>query len=203
MFIVGILFIAGIYLNVRHDLVLSDAEKLWDVIVNQRYIYFSIFKFFPLIFGLLIGIAQFVPEIMERRIKLSLHLPLNEELVVLKMVGFGALTVFAAFLSLFLLFYVWGTVYFPTEILNMAALTVLPWFFSGLMAYFLASYIVLEPIWKYRIFYMITGAVLLSVFYKSNYAGAYAPSLLILIAGILMASISSIFSIYRFRKGEM
>src|SRR5688572_15540122 len=76
---VGILAVSGIYLSVRHDLIVGDANKLWDFIVNQRHIYFSIFKFLPLIFGLLIGIAQFLPETTEKRIKLSLHLPINEE----------------------------------------------------------------------------------------------------------------------------
>nr|WP_121271030.1 hypothetical protein [Pedobacter schmidteae] len=203
LFIVGLLAIAGIYLSVRHDLVLTDAEKIWDMIINQKYIYFSIFKFFPLIFGLLIGVAQFVPEIMEKRIKLSLHLPLNEEEVVLKMVAFGAGTVVVTFFALFILFYGWGLVYFPSEIVQKASLTVLPWFLSGLTVYFLASYIILEPIWKYRIFYIITAAVLISIFYKSNVAGAYAPSIVMLVLCVLMASISSIFSIYRFRKGEM
>lgn len=203
LFIVGMLIIAGIYLTVRHDLVLSDAEKIWDMVINQKYLYFSIFKFFPLIFGLLIGVAQFIPEIMEKRIKLSLHLPLNEEEVILKMVAFGMGTVITVFLALFLFFYGWGLVYFPFEIVKMASLTVLPWFLSGLAVYFLAAYIILEPIWKYRIFYMISAAVFVSIFYKSNVAGAYGPSITMLVLCILMASLSSIFSIYRFRKGEM
>lgn len=203
LFAVGFLAIAGIYLNVRHDLVLSDAEKIWDMVVNRQHIYFSIFKFFPLLFGLLVGLAQFVPEIVEKRIKLSLHLPLNEEEVVLKMVSFGAGTVITAFFALFLLFYAWGLVYFPYEIMKLATLTVLPWFMAGLAAYFLSSLIILEPIWKYRIFYMIVAAVFLSMFFKSNIAGAYSPAIVSLLVCILMTSISSIFSIYRFRKGEM
>lgn len=203
LFAVGFLAIAGIYLNVRHDLVLSDAEKIWDMIVNRQHIHFSIFKFYPLLFGLLVGLAQFVPEIVEKRIKLSLHLPLNEEEVVLKMVSFGAGTVITAFFVLFLLFYFWGLVYFPDEIMKLAALTLLPWFLAGLAAYFLSSLIILEPIWKYRIFYLIIAAVFLSMFCKSNIAGAYSQAIVSLLVCILMTSISSIFSIYRFRKGEM
>lgn len=203
LFAVGLLAIAGIYLTVRHDLVLTDAEKIWDGIVNQKAVYFSIFKFIPLITGLLIGVAQFVPETTEKRIKLSLHLPLNEEEVVLKMVGFGAAVVFTAFLVLFLVFYAWGLVYFPYEILKQATFTVLPWFLSGLAAYFLASFVILEPIWKYRIGYLLTGGAFITLFYKSNIAGAYQPAVALLAVCVLLTSISSLFSIYRFRKGEM
>lgn len=200
---VGVLTIAGIYLTVRHNLVLTDAEKVWDGIVNQRQIYFSIFKFLPLIFGLLIGVAQFVPETIDKRIKLALHLPMNEEEVVLKMVGFGSAIVLFLFLLLFIVFYAWGLVYFPYEIVKMAAITVTPWFLSGMAAYFLASFVILEPIWKYRIAYILTGGAFITLFYKSNLAGSYQPSLWPLTICVLLASISSLFSIYRFRKGEM
>ncbi len=201
--VLGILIIAGIYLTVRHDLVLTDAEKIWDGIVNQRQIYFTIFKFLPLITGLVTGFAQFVPETTDKRIKLSLHLPMNEEEVVLKMVGFGAITVLSVFIIFFLVFYAWGIVYFPYEILKLASLTVFPWFLSGLAAYFLTSFVILEPIWKYRILYMLAGGAFLTLFYKSNRAGAYQPAIVPLAACVLLTSISSLFSIYRFRKGEM
>lgn len=203
LFIVGLLAIAGIHLSVRHELVLNDAEKIWDGIVNQRQTYFSIFKFIPLISGLLIGVAQFVPETTEKRIKLSLHLPMNEEEVVVKMIAFGAAVVTGLFLVLFLLFYGWGMLYFPYQILKLASVTVTPWFLSGIAAYFLSALVILEPIWKYRIAYLLSGGAFLSLFYKSNIAGAYQPSLIIFTICVLLISISPLFSIYRFRKGEM
>lgn len=200
---VGLLLIAGIYLTVRHDLLLKDAELYWYDIVYQKMIYFSIFKFMPLVTGLLIGLAQFVPETVEKRIKLSLHLPINEEEVVLKMLGIGTTIVLTSFLLLFAVIYAWGLVYFPVEMVQKTAVTVLPWFYSGLATYFLASFVVLEPLWKYRILYILTGGAFITFFYKSNVAGAYQPILLPLLLCVIMASISSLFSIYRFRKGEM
>ncbi len=202
LFVVGLIAVAGIYLTVRHDLIVSDANKVWDMIVNQRYIYFSIFRFLPLIFGLFIGFAQFVPETTDKRIKLSLHLPVNEEEIVLKMAGFGAGVVAGMFFLLFLVFYIWGLYYFPYEIMTLTSLTVLPWFLAGLAAYFLISFIVLEPVWKYRIMYAIIAILFISMFYRSDRAGAYQPSVLPLLCCVLLISISSIFSIYRFRKGE-
>lgn len=201
--IAGLLIIAGIYLTVRHDLLMKDAEIYWSDIVYQKYVYFSIFKFLPLLAGLLIGLAQFIPETIDKRIKLSLHLPINEEEIVLKMVGIGTTIVLLIFALLFVTMYTWGLVYFPTEILNKTASSITAWFLSGIAAYFLASFVILEPIWKYRILYILTGGAFITLFYKSNLAGAYQPALLPLLLCVLMASISSLFSIYRFRKGEM
>lgn len=201
--VVGLLIIAGIHLTVRHDLLMKDAEIYWSEIVYQKYVYFSIFKFIPLITGLLIGLAQFIPETVDKRIKLSLHLPINEEGIVLKMAGIGATVVLIVFSVFFAVIYGWSLVYFPVEIVNKTAVSIMPWFLSGLAAYFLASFVILEPIWKYRILYMLTGGAFLTLFYKSNVSGSYQPAILPLIICVLMLSISSLFSIYRFRKGEM
>lgn len=203
LFVVGMAFVIGIYLTVRHDLILNNAESFWNNIVNREYIYFSSLEFIFLIMGLFAGVAQYAPEIAEKRIKLTLHLPLNEETVVLKMVGFGLAVVAAIFLVLFLLFYGLALFYFPAEIANIAALTVIPWVLSGLAAYLLVAFIILEPIWKYRIFYILFGAAFLHLFFKSSLAGAYQPVLLLLAVFVGLCSISTLFSIYRFRKGEM
>lgn len=200
---VGLLIIAGIHLTVRHDLLMKDAEIYWSEILYQKYVYFSIFKFLPLITGLLIGLAQFIPETVDKRIKLSLHLPVNEEEIVLKMAGIGTALVLLIFTLLFAVMYGWSLVYFPVEIVNKMAVSIIPWFLSGLAAYFLASFVILEPIWKYRILYILTGGAFITLFYKSNVSGSYQPAILPLLVCVLMLSISSLFSIYRFRKGEM
>lgn len=96
--LIGILIIIGIYSNVRHELIIKDAETYWNNILQQRAIYFTVLKFIPLLIGLLISVAQFVPEIVEKRIKLTLHLPTNEETIVLKMVLFGLFCICMIFL---------------------------------------------------------------------------------------------------------
>lgn len=201
--VVGLAFVIGVYLTVRHDLIVSNANSFWQGIINKEYIYFSILEYIPLIIGILVGVAQFVPEIKDKRIKLTLHLPLDEETVVLKMVAFGLGTLVILFLGLYLVFYLLGLYYFPMEIVDMAALTLLPWFLAGIAAYLLSAFIILEPLWKYRIFYLLFSAVFIQLFYKSSLAGAYQPVLWLLVVLIGLCSISTLLSIYRFRKGVM
>lgn len=202
-FVVGVLFVIGLYLTVRHDLIMSDPESFWNSIVNRRYIYFSTFEYVPLLMGLAIAVAQFVPEVIEKRIKLTLHLPLNEETVVLRMVGFGLAVTVGIFAVLFAMFYSVGLYYFPSEIVRMAALTVTPWFLAGLAAYLLGAFVILEPVWKYRILYILFSAAFLQLFFKSSLAGAYEPVLPLLVILVGMCTVSTLFSIYRFRKGVM
>ena len=203
LFLAGILLIIGIYSGVRHDLILRDAELVWVKIMIQNYVYFTILKFFPLIIGLLVGVAQFVPETIDKRIKLTLHLPVNEETVVLKMIGFGVFSLFIVFGIMLLLFYSLGSCYFPYEIVGPSLVSILPWFMAGLASYFLIAFIIMEPIWKYRIFYIILGASFISLFFKGGMVGDYAPVLFSLLVLVACSSISTLFSIYRFRKGEL
>src|SRR5258708_18123104 len=203
LFLAGILLIIGIYSGVRHDLILRDAELVWVKILIMNSVYFTILKFFPLIIGLLRGIAQFVPEIIDKRIKLTLHLPVNEETVVLKMIGFGVFSLFIVFGIMLLLFYSLGSYYFPYEIAGPSLVSILPWFMAGLASYFLVAFVIMEPIWKYRIFYIILGASFISLFFKGGIVGDYAPVLFSLLLLVVCSSIATLFSIYRFRKGEL
>ena len=203
LFILGILVIMGIYSGVRHDLVLTNAELVWVKIMIMNYVYFTLLKFIPLIIGLLVGIAQFLPETVDKRIKLTLHLPVNEETVVLKMIGFGLFSLSLVYGIMLLLFYSLGSYYFPYEIAGTSLLTIVPWFLAGLAAYFLIAFIIMEPIWKYRIFYIVFGTSLISLFFKGGAVGDYTPVLSSLLLLVVLSSISTLFSIYRFRKGEL
>jgi len=48
----------------------------------KGYLFFSSFKFFPLGAGVVLGALQFLPETLNKRVRLVLHLPLGEERVI-------------------------------------------------------------------------------------------------------------------------
>ncbi len=201
--VVGLIAILGIYLNVRHAFIIASAREFWDGVINQRYIYFSLFKFIPLGIGILFGLAQFLPEVKDRRIKLTLHLPLNEEKAGMKMVVFGLICLVALYLVLTAFLIIPGWYYFPQEVVVLSASTVIPWLSAGLAAYFLTGLIIIEPLWKYKVFYTLLGFAFINLFFQSSLAGAYKYAWLPFLGIILLVSISILFSIYRFRKGEM
>ena len=103
--------------------------------------------------------------------------------------------------------YMWGL---------MAQLNVLFTLFLGLLAihitqtvrskglaYFLVALVVLEPIWKYRVFYLLIGGFFITIYIKSTVTAGYGPVNPILFVLTACLSIALIFSAYRFRKGEM
>lgn len=200
--ILGI-FVSYMFINVQHAITFMDANNYWNLIIFRKNQYFALIKYLPLLIGIGIAVAQFVPEIIQKRIKLCFHLPISENKIILTMMGFGNLSLLACFSIVFAIFVSLSHIFFPYEIVNEAIATVLPWFLGGLAAYSLVSLIVLEPIWKYKMFYMVVAALFIPIYYKSGVSGAYEPINLKLTIIALLISVSLLFSAYRFRKGEM
>lgn len=201
--LLGILAIGYVFLALNHDFTFSGGKNVWNNFLFLGHQFFSLLKFMPLAGGLIIGIAQYFPEIVNKRIKLTFHLPLKENKVLLIMHAFGTGCLLAIFFVFLFLFAGFSLVYFPVQLVTDSILSLIPWFLAGFSAYFFIALIVLEPAWKYRFCYTIIGVFFLTIFFKSPVTAAYEPvnsELLILTA---FQSVALLFSAYRFRKGEM
>ena len=201
--ILGIVGVGYIFLKVQHDFTFQGGKNYWYSILFQKFQYFNYLKFLPLAGGLAIGIAQYFPETVNKRIKLTFHLPLKENKVLMMMHAFGTASLLASYLFVFMVFFLLSNVFFASEIVNGAIVSVFPWFLSGLTSYFFIALVVLEPMWKYRIFYSLIGGFFITIYLKSPVIGGYGPANPILFALTVCLSIALVFSAYRFRKGEM
>ncbi len=200
---IGMLALINIFLKVRHDILFVDAESYWYSYLFRGSIFFGILKFFPLIVGLAVAIAQYFPETVNKRIKLTFHLPVPENTILVWMHSFGALMVLIIYLALLGMFSLGGTFFFPSNIIGSSLLTMLPWFLGGITAYFLMALILLEPMWLYRGLYSAIAAGFISLFFIKAPIGAYRPALVPLTLITLLLSCVVLFSGYRLRKGEM
>ena len=203
LLVVGMLLEIGFYSTVRHSMILGNANQYWHNIVFRDAVFYRIFKFFPLIAGLITGLAQYLPEIRDKRIKLTLHLPAKEEKLILWMVLCGTAILIAVYVLLIALFALIGSYFFPIQIISQSVCTMLPWFLAGLAAYNLTACITMEPLWLQRIIYAALAAAMVNLFFITNKFCAYRTILPWIILFTTMTSISDLYSIYRFRKGEM
>lgn len=201
----GVLVVGNIFLKVQHDCEFSEAANYWYSILfhGNRFYEYSLFKFVPLAGALAIALAQYFPETVNKRIKLTFHLPVNENKALLVMVLFGAFCLFAIAAIQVLLFTGLSLLYFPAEIIQSALISVAPWFLCGFAVYFLSALIVLEPVWKYRFLYLLVAATFVPIYLQSAAARASSPALPLLILPTVLLSVALLFSGYRFRKGEM
>ncbi len=202
-FILGILTVGYIFLKVQHDFKFNDPNNFWYVILFMKVQYFSFLKFVPIAGALAISVAQFFPETVSKRIKLTFHLPINENKILLIMMLFGTACLLAIYVLLLAIFYGLSSLFFPSDIIIPALITITPWFLSGFAIYYFVALIVLEPVWKYRFLYIIVAVTILPLFMESVPIGSYAPANLVLAILVIILSVSLLFSGYRFRKGEM
>lgn len=199
----GFLAVGYIFLKVQHDFKFNDANNYWYLVLFQGYQYFGYLKFVPAVMALAIAVAQYFPETVNKRIKLTFHLPVSENKVLLMSMLFGAICLFTVSVVLMGLFLVLSSVFFPAGIIWPAVVSITPWFLSGFAIYFLVALVVLEPVWKYRFLYLVVAAAFIPLFFEQSLAGGYAPANPVLFVLVVILSIALLFSGYRFRKGEM
>lgn len=199
--LIGIVAIGYIFLALKHSFAFSGARNIWSTILFQGFQYFKIFKFVPLAGGIIFSLAQYLPEIANKRIKLSFHAPLQENKVLLEMQAFGTLCLFSLFAIFLALFALLGSLFLPAEIVWATIVTILPWTLAGLSAYFLAAFIVLEPAWIFRFFYSLFGAAFISMHFLQTGIESYRPVILSLFLMSILISTAVLFSGYRLRKG--
>ncbi len=193
----------NIFLKVRHDILFVDASNYWYSFLFRGVTYFSILKFLPFIVGLAVAIAQYFPETVNKRIKLTFHLPVSENGVLIWMHSFGAGILLAVFLTVLVLFNAGSAIFFPANIIRASLLTMMPWFLGGMATYFLVALILLEPMWLFRGLYAAVAAGFVTIFYTGASIGAFEPVLAPIAVITLLLSFVVLFTGYRFRKGEM
>ncbi|MFV0593303.1 MAG: hypothetical protein ACK5M7_18165 [Draconibacterium sp.] len=199
----GILVVGYIFLKVQHDTTFNQASNYWELLLFKRLKFFTPIKFVPLAGGLLVAIAQYFPETVNKRIKLTFHLPLNENKVLLLMMGFGTGCLLSVYFIMLLLFTGIAACYFPSDIIIPALVSLTPWFLAGLAGYYLLALIVLEPVWKYRVLYVFVAGTFIPLFFENGPTATYMQVNIKLAVFTTLLSIALLFSGYRFRKGEM
>lgn len=201
--LLGVLGIGYLFLALKHNFAFTGGKNVWNAALFQGYQFYSLFKYVPLVGGLTIAIAQYLPETVNKRLKLTFHLPLAENKVLLLMQAFGAGSLLVSFLIFGGLLSGFSLIYFPIEMVADIVITILPWLLSGFAAYFIVVLIILEPKWIFRFGYSVIGCFFLTIYFVSAGTAAYVPvnsGLLVLTA---LLSIAFVFPAYRFRKGEM
>lgn len=152
---------------------------------------------------MVIAAFQFFPEISENRLKLTLHLPLNENAILLYMTAMGSITVLiVSGLSLAVLSII-TLLYFPAQVLTAVLLTTGPWLIAGLISYFCTITIFVEPIWIKRVFFIAISYLFIGELLGPGNYNVFTYTLIPFIIIALFFSLSVLFPGHRFRKGVL
>ena len=200
----GIIFLCyTLYLVIRigNAIEIRGADHLWPILLTRDTIFIEPIRYLPLFTGLLIGIVQFIPEVIQKRMKLTLHLPYPRKKMVSMMMVAGLCELLPLFIFQLVFLGVFLQQHLATELTWHILLTALPWYAAGITAYIWTYATCMEPTWKMRAVLVLAGTGIIRIHFMSNYPESYncfLPFLLLYgILGILLIMRSMI----RFKEG--
>jgi hypothetical protein len=199
--VIGFASIITVLLKLGAYFEFNSASAFWNYVVIKGYLYYGDFKYVPLAIALIIAGAQYVPEFSNYKLKLTLHLPVEETRLLFYMVGYGTLLLFILDVVFLLLLILISATYFPSEVVTSMIYTVLPWILAGFSAYYFTAAVLIEPLWNRRIILAVFGYGFFSQLMISADYMAYKPSLPYFFLMVLLQFSLIFLSGFRFKRG--
>ena len=200
--IVHVGMIVYLLLSLRSTLLASGVVETWATMIGRDVLMINPLMYLPLITGVGVALCQWLPEMQAKRIRLTLHLPIDNHLSIGAMLGCSIIGLCVLFgLDAALLAGV-GQIWLPRELVLRTFLTCLPWYLGGLIGYNIVSWWVLEPQWKIRCVDVLIGAPLVALCFLTTQPACYIQMIPWLIGLLLCTACLPLYSIYRFKLGK-
>lgn len=188
--------------DLRHTVITSGAVETVATMLGRDLILVDLMRFVPLVIGVCLALAQWLPEMQQKRLKLTLHLPVHYAWSVSVMLLYGLLVLLLTACCNLLLLCAVEAVWLPWELIRHTLLTMLPWYLAGLMGYLLCAWIILEPVARVRIAALCMGAALVGLCFLSSIPEAYNVFLPVLCVLAAVLFLFPLYSVYRFKQGK-
>ncbi len=195
-------FTAYDFLALAKNASLQGYGFLWSYAVGKYSILVDNLIYLPVICGLALAAAQFIPETYRKCLKLTLHLPMPQLRTVSIMQGYGLAVLLGLFIIQSASLGIFLSHYLVSDIVWRILFSLLTWYCAGLCAYIWAGAIILEPAWRMRIFETVLMLAILSTFFLSSQMMGYSCGLLPLAIVTTIAALPLIhYSVRRFKDG--
>lgn len=172
-----LVFAAFFVLGMWHQFRIEHAEMIYYQANRIGRLFYADIRYLPLATGVVLGAAQFLPEVLRGRMRLSMHLPVALSVLTLSYLAIGTI-VLSGFLVLDSLVLVTtvGT-FFPREFAISALMTAAPWLLAGIAAYLGTALVLLEPVRRFQAVNLALVASVVALCFLSNQYNAYQQAL--------------------------
>jgi hypothetical protein len=191
-----------IAINFQRSYTITGANELWEYMLKGRDSMSTDIEFLPLIVGIVLALSQYIPEMHNKCLKLTLHLPVHPMYSLYAMLGYGVVVLITQAILSICAIEIGILHIFLHEIRYSIVITIVPWYLGGIAAYLLSAWIILEPSWKRRILYLLLAIPITSIYYLTSTPGAYGKIMPLLILFTPTLSLLAPMSVYRFKEGN-
>lgn len=188
-------------LRIQRIVTFNGAGHLWTLLLTRDNVFIERLTYLPLLCGIALAVAQYVPEMIHKRLKLTLHLPYPQYRMILYMLSAGIAELMVVFLLQNLAVYLYLQVILPGELISRILLTALPWFVCGFNAYLFVAAVCTEPSWRMRIIDLLVLAGTTRLYFMKDVPESYNSFLFWLVIAVLPVAIIVLRSVIRFKEG--
>lgn len=181
---------------------LKGVEHLWMIMLLKDNTFVEILKYMPLAVGIALGAAQMVPEMQQKRLKLTLHLPFPQMRLCSIMLGFGLVLCLSVFVVQWVAVGIFYSRLIPSQLVWRVLLTMLPWYAAGLSGYIFTSGVCLEGTWRRRVILSLLGVAVVMICYLQRAPEAYNAFVVFIIGYVCVLITLPLGSVMRFKEGR-
>ena len=134
-------FTAYALLRIGRMYAFNGAASVWLAVLDRGDVLVDPLKYLPALVGAGLGLAQFLPEIIQKRLKLTLHLPDSHRAMMLGMLGYGLVLLTMLFAVQLLAIGLYLRHLMAPELVHAVVSTTLPWYAAGFAGYLFAAWI--------------------------------------------------------------
>ena len=205
VFLIGLLLsvcMAGFeILSMNRVGTVKGVEHIWQIMLMKDNMFVNHLTFIPLAVGVGVGLAQMLPEMVQKRFKLTLHLPYSQNRMVLAMLVVGLAEIVAVSVVTSVIVVVYDMRVLAPELVSRVVLTMSPWFVAGVVAYFFTAAVCIEGCRVQKVTLSSLGVGVVSWLFAGDAAEAYNGVLLLFDVASLSCALLVYRSVYRFKEG--
>ncbi len=198
-FVLHCLVTGYLFIDTRQLFTIYKPEMVWYQVMHLGQINYDLLKELPAAIGACIAFAQFLPEMREQRLRLTLHLPVCPHQLIITHILAGLLAICAILLPNLMALVFITNLYFPSEMGFIALRTALPWVCAGFASYIGTSAALLEPGLKLRFLNIGITCGVAGLFLFSAEPDGYSHLLPLLLVPLLLMVPSVLLPAYHFR----
>lgn len=200
--VVAVMFAAYAVMSMNRVSTLKGVDHIWLIMLMKDNTFVSILQYLPVAIGLALGAAQFVPEMLQKRLKLTLHLPVPMTRLLISMIAVGLAELLLIFAIQLAIIVIYDSTFLVPELVSRVTLTTIPWYLAGFIAYLFTASVCLEGTWRQRLIVGLLEVGSIMVFFMHDAPEAYNGMLWILILFVFLSTLLSFRSVYRFKEGH-
>ena len=179
----------------------KGVEHIWQIMLMKDNMFVNHLTFIPLAVGVGVGLAQILPEMVQKRFKLTLHLPYSQNRMVLAMLAVGLAEIVAVSVVTSVIVVVYDMRILAPELVSRVVLTMSPWFVAGVVAYFFTAAVCIEGCRVQKVALSLLGVGVVSWLFAGDAPEAYNGVLLLFVVASLSCALLVYRSVYRFKEG--